>query len=292
MALLATPTSLAEFIVVEPALLIVAEGDVPEKLNAHQGTRNDSAFIDVLAVVIRIGGDLNIRDPPHLDLAEQRDHLVEAPLEVGRQSFRAQHGEQLVCQGVAATLYAIECGHVAVIDRVHLLQPIEAGIDGARVPSEDIGLVLGIDLVTGFIEAPPKEIANAADDGVLEGLEHGDVDRCGDQTGARHLRIQKPFPRLPDLGVYAVLLVWLTLRIRRGVRARQTGRPRCFHRRLDPEVSAGVAQFSRPSGARLSANLQPLLKWVFHPATSAEGGLAPEDIIPFRPPTIYSTPNT
>ena len=67
---LATSTLLAEFIVVEPTSLVVAEGDLPEKLHANQGTRNDFFLIDVLAVVVWVGWDLNVDNPPHLDLSK------------------------------------------------------------------------------------------------------------------------------------------------------------------------------------------------------------------------------
>lgn len=58
---------------------------------------------------------------------------------------------------VAAALHAIEGLNVMIIDRVLVLQPVKAGVDWAPISCQDVGCVLGIDLVGGFIESGPEK---------------------------------------------------------------------------------------------------------------------------------------
>ena len=106
---------------------------------------------------------------------------------------------------VSAGFHAIEDMHVGVIDRVHFRQPSETGVDRALIPSEDIRLVPGVDLVTGLVEARPKEVANVVHDGFLEDLKSSDIDGGGDQAGAHDLRVQELLPRPPHVVVHALL---------------------------------------------------------------------------------------
>ncbi|MGP0594246.1 hypothetical protein ACTRXD_17145 [Nitrospira sp. T9] len=126
---------------------IIDGGAQRRPLHAHDRTRNDSLFIKIFAFEYRVRWNLDIRDPLHFNLAEQGNHVGEALFEVRWETFGPQYGEQLVCQDISAGFYAIERGQVAVIDRVHLLQPFEDGIDRVPVPTKNFGLELGMDLV-------------------------------------------------------------------------------------------------------------------------------------------------
>ncbi len=80
-------STLAKLIIVEPASILVPEGYVHEQVHEHDRTRNDSAFIDLATVVVRVGWDIDVGDPPDFDLAKQSGHVVKTVVEVGRQSF-------------------------------------------------------------------------------------------------------------------------------------------------------------------------------------------------------------
>jgi len=60
MLLLATRCVLPELIVVEPASLVVSKGDVHEELHGQDRTRNDFTFIDLCAVEVWVGWDINV----------------------------------------------------------------------------------------------------------------------------------------------------------------------------------------------------------------------------------------
>lgn len=82
MRLLVTASGLAKLIMVKPASFLVSQSDVHEKLHAHDCPGNDSVRIDLAAIEVRVGWDLNVCDPPDFDLAEKSDHICETLLEV------------------------------------------------------------------------------------------------------------------------------------------------------------------------------------------------------------------
>src|SRR3990172_902280 len=105
-------------------------------------------------------------------------------------------------QVVPAGFHAFEPGEIRLVDRPLLLEPIKTRVCWASIPTQDVVLVLRVDVGALLVEAKGEKVSDATDDRVLEGLERRDEYGRTDEAGTHHGRVEEVFPGLPDLRIH------------------------------------------------------------------------------------------
>ena len=193
---------LAKLVEVVATRISVAKRDIAQESKRDHPSCHDAIVVNLHVVEIGIGRNLDFPYPPQLDLVDQCDYLVKALVEVRGQPLGSEHAKKAMGEEVAARLDSIEGTDVRVADRFSVLQPVQTCIDGAPIPTQDIGFVLRIDLVALFAEADTIETSDAVNDGVLEKLERRDEDGGRNQLWAKQIGVQELLPQLVHFRIH------------------------------------------------------------------------------------------